>query len=87
MAPIIPSGLRAGHFVVDHLAYLSRRYERRKIHAAYLRAANNPSVVWEVEVLHEANNSCCNIEPWLITSQRIVDAVAQDGARGVLIIV
>jgi hypothetical protein len=65
-------------FTIDHLAYIRERQHRRATHAAY-RRTTRAGGLHHFRILHEADDSCCAIEPWPATAQRIMQALGDDG--------
>jgi hypothetical protein len=45
------------------------------------RIAHSRGRVFHVIALHEPDDSCCEIEPWLETLSRIRQALADDGEK------
>jgi hypothetical protein len=66
-------------FTVDHLAYLTSRKHRRLTHAYFRKISGRTGGIFACQVLHEALDECCAIEPWLVTASRISRALADDG--------
>ena len=71
---------------IDHMRYLNDRPYRREVHALYRRIANR-SGLWHLTVVHEIDGSCCDKEPWRVTSIRIMQALNDDGVRAALVVV
>jgi hypothetical protein len=71
--------MSAYEVTVDHLAYIRERRHRREVLAAYRRTLNRRGTHL-VQVIHEDDGTCCGIEPWPVTSQRILRALHDDGA-------
>lgn len=77
-----PMKRRRTDFVVDHLLYLTQRSHRRTVHAMYRRLGRRRrGIVWEIRILHEADDSCCRRQPWPETAAAIVAALARDGGE------
>jgi hypothetical protein len=73
---------------LDHLAYIKHRPYRRKAHAAFRRfVRENPGGLALWDVLHEANDSCCRREPWIVTRASLLQALADDGLSSALLVV
>ena len=73
---------------LDHLRYVQDQAYRREIHARLRRLISaRPLALREMAVVHEADNDCCRLEPWLVTHARLAAAVSADGDRmlGVLL--
>jgi len=66
--------------VVDHLDYLRESGHRRATHARFRRHIRERRS-GHCQILHEADWSCCEIEPWPVTAERIQAALAADGER------
>jgi hypothetical protein len=64
---------------VDHLAYVSDRHYRRRVHASLRRTSAGR--IAAVNVQHEGDNICCLLEPWQATARRLMVALAEDGER------
>jgi hypothetical protein len=72
------AGPAVTHVELDHLAYITDRTYRRRIHLQLRRLAQRPGVFIE-DVWHEPDNECCAVEPWSQTAERIVKALNMDG--------
>ncbi len=66
---------------VDHLAYVSDRHYRRRVHTS-LRGTSDGRLA-AVNVQHEGDGICCLLEPWQVTAHRLMAALAEDGERPV----
>jgi len=67
---------------LDHLRYVQDQAYRREIHARLRRLLSvAPFALREMDVAHEADNSCCRLEPWLLTHAKLAAAVSADGDR------
>lgn len=66
---------------IDHLAYLKDRHHRREVHLGLRRIARKPGGVYHITTLHEHDDSCCEIQPWIETALRIRRALADDGEK------
>jgi hypothetical protein len=64
---------------IDHWLYLTQRRHRREVLAAMRRIANRTDRLQRARVLHEPDGSCCRLEPWPLTMQRITASLADDG--------
>jgi hypothetical protein len=65
---------------IDHLAYLRDRHHRREVHLGLRRIARKAGV-FHIITLHEDDDSCCQIQPWVETAVRIRQALADDGEK------
>lgn len=67
---------------LDHMRYIRRQDYRRELHARLRRLiAEEPHAVSQMNVMHEANNSCCRREPWPTTYSNLMGALRADGER------
>ena len=70
---------------LDHMRYLTNRPYRREVHALYRRIAVTAGISL-LTVVHEDDGSCCEEEPWPLTSIRIMQALDDDGTRAALLV-
>jgi hypothetical protein len=72
---------------IDHQDYLNERRYRRQVHAALRRlSGKQPGRLYDVNVAHERDGSCCAREPWLTTWARIIESLGEDGCDQVGVI-
>jgi hypothetical protein len=64
---------------IDHLAFIRERRYRRLTVAAFRRFAHRRGEVAQFTVLHEHDDSCCQVEAWPVTASRIAEALEADG--------
>jgi len=62
---------------VDHLAYVTDRHYRRRLHSTFARAGRLLGRISTLTVRHEADEICCQLEPWPVTSERIVQVLGE----------
>lgn len=63
---------------LDHASYLSDPRERREVTTILRRLIQRGGVI-QWHVLHEADGSCCEAEPWERTARRIKQQLEFDG--------
>jgi hypothetical protein len=72
---------------IDHLAYIRERRYRRQTVAAFRRFANRKGEIAVFTVMHEHDDSCCQVEDWPTTAGRIADALEADGLAALWLVV
>ncbi len=68
---------------IDHWLYLTERRYRRQVLIALrrLNGRRKPArpLIADTLVLHESDDSCCQLEEWSLTFARILKALTEDG--------
>jgi hypothetical protein len=70
--------------VIDHLRVLRNDVYRHRV----VRRLRGLLVgAWDVDVMHEADGSCCRRQPWPRTLRSLTDELCRTSGRSVLVIV
>jgi hypothetical protein len=70
--------------VIDHLLLVTSRQHRRRYQRAWRRMVlEGKGGVREPHIMHEHDDSCCELEPWAVSIGKLIDA---SGAKTLVVL-